>query len=187
MNTTGLEMRLIEHCAPTLAGMKCASLFNYFHEGEKLVRKELKEINHLLNSKGVYIDVLVWKNDSALVYVYRKVKLEEALKCPDIFQLLQAYGYKNCEIEVCLTHLKYRINNSSCFPHEIGVFLGYPLEDVYGFIVNRGKNCQSCGMWKVYCNKEEKDKLFHKFQKCKEIYLQVFCEGRELSKMTVCT
>ena len=42
-------------------------------------------------------------------------------------------------------------------------------------------------MWKVYCNREEKDKLFQKFKKCKDVYLQVFCEGRELSKMTVCT
>lgn len=31
-----MEKRLIEHCAPTLAGMKSASLFNYFPESVKL-------------------------------------------------------------------------------------------------------------------------------------------------------
>lgn len=31
-----MEKRLIEHCAPTLAGMKSASLFNYFHKGEPI-------------------------------------------------------------------------------------------------------------------------------------------------------
>ena len=56
-----MEKRLIEHCAPTLAGMKSASLFNYFHKGEQIVREELREINDLLNDKGVYADVLIWR------------------------------------------------------------------------------------------------------------------------------
>ena len=53
MNEKGMEKRLIEHCAPTLAGMKSASLFNYFHKGEQIVREELLEINDLLNDKGL--------------------------------------------------------------------------------------------------------------------------------------
>ena len=36
------------------------------------------------------------------------------------------------------------------FPHEIGVFLGYPLEDVVGFIRHRGKCFTCCGCWKSY-------------------------------------
>ena len=53
MNEKCMKKRLIEHCAPTLAGMKSASLFNYFHNGEQIVREELLEINNLLNDKGV--------------------------------------------------------------------------------------------------------------------------------------
>ena len=180
-----MEKSLIEHCAPTLAGMKCASLFNYFHSGEQLVREELNELNHLLNGKGVFIEVLIWRETSALIYVYRKTMLESILASPGAFELLTAYGYESRETEACLNHLKCRIRHSSCFPHEIGVFLGYPLEDVYGFIINKGQNCESCGMWKVYCNKDEKNKLFQKFQKCKDIYQRVFCEGRTLLQMTV--
>ena len=59
MNEKGMKKRLIEHCAPTLAGMKSASLFNYFHKGEQIVREELREINDLLNDKGAYADVLI--------------------------------------------------------------------------------------------------------------------------------
>lgn len=36
------------------------------------------------------------------------------------------------------------------------------LLNVKGFIDNKGQNCESCGVWKVYCNREEKDKLFLK-------------------------
>lgn len=181
-----MEKGLIEHCAPTLAGMKCASLFNYYHDGEEIVREELAELNAMLNEKGVFLDILIWREKSALVYVYRMNLLEQTLLQRGAAALLKGYGYGSCEIGACLPHLKQRIAECPCFPHEIGVFLGYPLEDVYGFILNGGRNCKSCGVWKVYCNKEEKDRIFQKFQKCKEIYMRVFCEGRALSQMTVC-
>lgn len=187
MDAKGMERGLIEHCAPTLAGIKCASLFNYFHEGEPLVREELEEINAMLNEKGVSVEVLLWKEKSALIYTYRTSMLERELCQPGVFELLEKYGYKNKKTDECLKHLKKRLFHNSCFPHEIGLFLGYPLEDVQGFIENGGKNCQSCGVWKVYCNKEEKDKLFRKFQKCTDVYRQVFCEGRRLWQMTVCS
>ena len=187
MNEKCMEKMLVEHCAPTLAGIKCANLFNYFYKSKLLAREELTEINNLLNCKGVYLEVLMWRDDSVLIYLYRKAMLEKELKRQEVFELLKKYGYESCEMKSCIRHLKHRIRNSSCFPHEIGVFLGYPLEDVYGFIENGGRNCKSCGMWKVYCNKEEKDRLFKKFQKCKDVYLQVFCDGRDLVRMTVGT
>lgn len=187
INEECMEKKLIEHCALTLAGIKSASLFRYLYKREGGARKEIKRINQLLNCKGVYIDSLMWKEDSVLIYVYRPVVLERELKNPGVFELLKKYGYESCDLASCLECLKFRMPHSSCFPHEIGIFLGYPLEDVYGFIVNRGKNCKSCGMWKVYCNKEEKDRLFQRFQKCKDVYQQLFCKGGNLFQMTVCT
>lgn len=38
------------------------------------------------------------------------------------------------------------------FPHEMGILLGYPVEDVEGFIINNGKNELYTGYWKVYDN-----------------------------------
>lgn len=87
---------------------------------------------------------------SALVYVYRKTMLEGELKQPGVLELLERYGYEGSEINSCLNYLKQRLLSCSCFPHEIGVFLGYPLEDVKGFIENKGQNCESCGVWKVF-------------------------------------
>lgn len=61
---------------------------------------------------------------------------------------------------LCIRNLRIRINSSKTFPHEIGLFLGYPVEDVKGFIENKGENCVKCGAWKVYCNPEEKMHFF---------------------------
>ena len=180
-----LEKQLIEHCAPTLAGIKSANLFSYFYGDEGLARTELKEVNTLLNERGVYVEEMLWREKSVLIYVYRKNHLQKELSQPEVMELLMKYGYKNAELEDCIHHLKGRLYNYTCFPHEIGLFLGYPIEDVKGFIENGGRNCKSCGLWKVYCNEAEKEKLFHKLKRCTEVYTQVFSEGRSLVQMTI--
>ena len=177
---------LIEHCAPTLAGMKSASLFNCFYTDKELVREELTEVNNLLNSRGVYVEALLWKEKSVLIYTFRLSHLQSELERPGVRELLAEYGYPACGAEECIEHLKERLHRYTCFPHEIGIFLGYPLEDVVGFIENGGQNCKCCGLWKVYCNAAEKKQLFNKLKRCSEIYLQVFSEGRSITQMTVC-
>lgn len=182
-----MEYRLIENCAPTLAGIKCASLFNYFYTTKESAVNELTEINGLLNECGVYAEALLWKGQSVLVYVYRLAHLQQELNEPGIRELLAGYGYEEYEVTACIRHLKERLDRYTCFPHEIGVFLGYPLEDVKGFIQNEGQNCKSCGLWKVYCDVPQKEKMFDKLKKCSKMYLQVFSEGRKITQMTVCT
>lgn len=180
-----LENGLIEHCASTLAGIKSASLFNYYFSVENMVLHELKEMNQKLNPRGVYVEPLLWKNNSVLIYTYRKTHLERDLQQDGVLELLTQYGYSGCDVESCLAHLKKRLFQYDCFPHEIGIFLGYPLLDVIGFINHKGKNCKCCGLWKVYCNESETKKLFEKLKKCSNIYLQVFAEGRSITQMTV--
>ena len=51
------------------------------------------------------------------------------------------------------------------FPHEIGLLLGYPVEDVEGFICNGEENCLYVGYGKVYGELPEKMRLFYKFEK----------------------
>lgn len=187
MDCCTLESRMIEYCAPTLAGMKVAGLFNHFYYDKQVVLDELDFVNAKLNPRGVYVETLLWRENSVLIYAYRLKHLQNELLRPGAMDLLEQYGYTCCEADNCIHHLKARLYNYDCFPHEIGVFLGYPLEDVKGFIENSGKNCKSCGMWKVYCNEGEKQKLFEKFKKCTRVYMQVFDAGRQLTQMTVLT
>lgn len=80
---------------------------------------------------------------------------------------------------------KIRLKDCNYFPHEIGIFLGYPFEDVEGFIKNKGRNCKCCGLWKVYFHEDEKKKQFDKLKKCSKIYLQEFAKGKSIKYMTV--
>lgn len=180
-----LEDRMIAHCAPTLAGLKSACLFSYFYSDAVSVKADLARINNMLNEKGVFAESLLWRGDSVLIYVYRASLLRQELTEPAAKELLEEYGYLCDSIEGRLARLKERLHGASCFPHEIGIFLGYPPEDVKGFIRNGGKNCKCCGIWKVYCNEAEKEALFHKLKKCTKVYREVFASGRNLVQMTV--
>jgi hypothetical protein len=186
INDRRLETELIGNCAPTLAGLKSANLFRYRYRDADMVLAELSEVNRLLNERGVYVEALCWEPNAVLVYAYRRSHLERELQGEQAREILNRYGYPLGELEGSLAFLKKRLKGYTCFPHEIGIFLGYPPEDVKGFIENRGKNCQYCGLWKVYGNAQERRKLFCKLQKCSEVYLRVFAEGRELTQMTVC-
>jgi hypothetical protein len=64
-----------------------------------------------------------------------------------------------------LHRLKLRFENIC--PHEIGIFLGIPVEDVYGFISHKGEGCLLCQYWKVYHNLERAQNLFDCYDRAK--------------------
>ena len=75
--------------------------------------------------------------------------------------------------------------SSESFPHEIGLFLGYPLPDVLGYIQNRGKNSKLCGAWQVYGDAAEAERSFRRFRKCSELYKRRYNGGESLMQLTV--
>lgn len=117
------------------------------------------EWNETLNKKNIYVEILKIGKSSAQIYAYRPEKLKCALCQNQTKCLLEELGYKTDRPDQCIDHLKRRFVKEN-FPHEIGIFLGYPYEDVIGFIENKGNSYLTNGYWKVYSNKDEKLKLF---------------------------
>ena len=102
--------------------------------------QEVTRLNKQLNSKGVCVQVLSNRGKRALIYVYRPKRLEKDLNHPDTLCFLKQCGYQNgCALDL-VQQLQEKLCESQDFPHEIGLFLGYPFEDVQGFIQNRGCN-----------------------------------------------
>ena len=80
--------------------------------------------------------------------------------------------------------IKYLGENEE-FPHEIGLFLGYPPEDVLGFIDNKAGGCKCVGCWKVYGDVDEAQKTFAEYKKCTELYCAMFAKGRSIERLAV--
>lgn len=53
-----------------------------------------------------------------------------------------------------------KLQSDPDFPHEIGLFLGYPAEDVKGFIENKAACSKCSGCWKVYGDEQAARILF---------------------------
>jgi hypothetical protein len=86
---------------------------------------------------------------------------------------LENYGYciRKEQMSSVLSLLGRRYRNywiTGEFPHEIGLFLGYPLTDVEGFIRNQGRNYLLCGMWKVYSRVQVAETAFTSFHRLRD-------------------
>lgn len=180
-----IEKMIIQHCSPTLAFIKMANLFTATFEDYNELVSEISSFEEALENSGVTIKLLNVTSNTALVYVYRKALLHKEIKNIEVQEFLSSFGYINFDIDDVLSFLDERIKQNNGFPHEIGVFLGYPLADVKAFILHKGQNYNCVGYWKVYANPNESLKKFALFDKCRKVYQKLWNSGRSVAQLTV--
>ena len=125
------EAVLVEQCATTLAGVKPASLFRYQGADKRQPREAAARWAKELAPYGITIRVLKYcpQTGACLIYLYRAGWLRSILSEPSTRAFLAGQGYgadQSCQ--ELLRQLSRRLCLEREFPHEIGVFLGYPLE-----------------------------------------------------------
>ena len=175
-----MQEALIHFAAPTLGGIKSGNIFTF--KGNN-IDEQIEENNKMFNPMGVYIESLACNSNGALIYVYRPKFLERDFSDGRVTEFMSQYGYNTEDSKKAVESLKERIRQLEDFPHEIGLFLSYPIEDVLGFIENRGKNYILNGYWKVYGNEEEARKSFFKYRKCTDVYHKLFMGGTPIEKL----
>ena len=180
-----LEKQLIAQGSPTLAGLKTASLFSVPYTDLAGLSRELGRCRRVLAGKGLTLRVLRRWPGRVLVYVYRPDCLCRDLAQPGVKAFLRRQGYSALEPEQALGRLCRRLRAGGEFPHEIGLFLDYPLEDVVGFVENQGKNCKCVGCWKVYGDAQAAKRRFAQFKACQRAYDQAYRRGKTLAQLTV--
>jgi len=158
----------VSNCSPTISGLKTGNMFSAEYKTESEVRAELERLNGLLLPKGLRILPLRYMEKRVLLYVYRKSSLADDLNNEKAKSILCACGYPCGRSESCIAHLAERMRRSKDFPHEVGLFLGYPPEDVIGFIENEAQNFKFIGCWKVYGDVEAAKEKFASYEKCTE-------------------
>lgn len=164
------DMCIACQCAPVLAGLKTSNIFM----AKGIAEKQLEEIFHdtPLACRRICQDMYL---------VYWPDRFQREIMNRKIQQFLRNYGYRVFRGEAVLERLSKRMegykNQRNEFPHEFGIFLGYPLEDVQGFIENRGKNYLYCGYWKVYKDVKEAKRLFARYRRAKALIAAAVRQG----------
>jgi len=180
-----LERQLVAHCAPTLASLKTANLFSYQYASDKKLFEAVNFWNRCMEEKGISLAVLRKNKGKALIYVYRTSQLKKDLSREEAVRFMKECGYSNTETDLAIRALIRKLHKNPEFPHEIGMFLGYPLEDVIGFIQNEGHNSKCIGYWKVYGDETTAKRTFAKFNKCRDVYMRLWNQGRSVLQLTV--
>lgn len=183
-----LERKLVEHCSPAIAGLKPANMFSVRLKcaecsGDSACAS-LSFVAFLsalaccrvkLEGEGLRLGVLAFREKSVLLLVYRSVLLAKALGEPRAAAFLASLGYEAHDVPACVELLSRRVcradrlsgeERTCAFPHEVGLFLGYPFEDVMGFIVNEGQGAVASGCWRVYSRERDAAECFCRYKEC---------------------
>ena len=179
------EKVLIENCSPTMAGLKTGSLFSCEFKSRKELLENIRRLNVRLVPRGVRMVPVKFAGDRALIYMYRPKKLSKDLCDSTALSILSTKLYPTENAQNCVAELVKRLKTQEEFPHEIGIFLGYPLEDVEGFMNHKEEGCKCVGTWKVYGDVEQAEAAFRRFKRCTMIYQRAFAQGWTLEELTV--
>ena len=176
---------LVQCCAPTLAGLKTGSLFSCPCPDRKELTAQIRQLNRQLRERGLMILPLRYSQKRALVYLFRPLALQRDLKNSTARAILDGAGYGGLSSDQCLLRLIRRLRESGDFPHEIGLFLSYPPEDVKAFIDNKAQNYKFIGCWKVYGDEAAARKTFERYKKCTDSYCRLYRAGFSLGQLAV--
>lgn len=175
-----IELQMALQCAPLITGLKISNLLT-------ISPNHLAEVEEILAESNISLYPLLEKGQRLTVLLYRRQALEVYLADEAVLTMLRGLGYEDLSLFGILARFRSEYERyagkGSAFPHEMGLLLGYPVEDVAGFIEHGGRESLYTGYWKVYADKEKKIRLFEKFEYAKENLVQLLHLGLGMSEI----
>lgn len=141
---------------------------------------EIRAFNRHYLSRGLCLLPLRFTEGKALLYLYRPAALQRDLRAQTAKALLADADIPAAAGGGCVARLVRRMREGAEFPHEVGLFLSYPPEDVKGFIENHAANAKCTGVWKVYGDERQARQTFDRYKKCTQTYCERWRSGVEL-------
>ncbi|AGA70748.1 hypothetical protein Desdi_3356 [Desulfitobacterium dichloroeliminans LMG P-21439] len=155
------------YAAPTIAGIKPSTLMAFTNLKRNTYALWEYYKDEVCAPLGIRYYELWQKRDRIFVLFYKDEVLVEYLSGRENRKFLQGLGYngtKALEDDLVMLEKRYQI---SC-PHELGLFLGYPLKDVITFMEDKGEPCLASKYWKVYRDIEKALQTFNAYDKERE-------------------
>ena len=163
-----LENLIKYNTALIKAGLKPSVTLTMLKGQRDLYSLWLKFGESLLHKLSLNHVILRDNKNSLILFIYDTNILENYLQKKHNNEFLKSLGYDtSASTKNIVNYLKIRYNIFHC-PHELGVFLGYPLDDVKEFMSCTPKKCLLCGYWKVYNNCQSAINTFTLYDKARE-------------------
>ncbi|HEX3078531.1 MAG TPA: DUF3793 family protein [Lachnospiraceae bacterium] len=175
-----VEMQIARQCAPLLTGIKISNIL-ITHVTSR------DRVSSIFQDSPIKMKYLHIGSDRVAILLYRMTELVKLLQDIQVQRIMKSYGYQNMEVDAVLELFASRysmyMKEREEFPHEMGILLGYPIEDVLGFIHNEGKNYLYTGYWKVYSNLYDTLHLFERFKYAKLMMVQLVMHGFSVNRI----
>ena len=177
MDVHSIPLQLALQCAPVISGIKISNLLT-------IPAKSLRELSVVLKKTELSFRILYPGRERLVILIYRETELKEYLEREEVMAFIDECGYETSDISKIFPvfvkrYMRY-MELKQDFPHELGLFLGYPIEDVEGFIKENGKNYLYSGYWKVYKDAELKIRLFKNYEKVQTEIVRLLYEGLDI-------
>ena len=192
--------RLVVGAAGVISGIKPASLVNYVPHVLELYgthpraaraaeRKALCCCARNLVRFGLRLIVLDRRGGRVVLFIYRPCALKQVLTDSKVCSLLTAVGYDIRSLDTVISTLRQRMANyygaathrAASFPHEVGLLLGYPAEDVRGFMAGNKEVCR--GPWKAYGDVKTAQARFRCIAACERHCRERFAAGESFAEL----
>ena len=161
--------RILEMLGAVILGSKPAEIINV--PGSKEDKKiKLSQIEAFFsNCSRITYRIITTHDGGKRVLFINEKSMEKVLVNKRCINFLKFVGYSSdYELNDYMDELVFRLQSEE-FPHEIGVFLGYPLKDVLGFM-GYGKNeLVEVKNWRIYGDKEISYEVYNNFMRDKAI------------------
>jgi hypothetical protein len=201
---------LVEQCAPVLGGIKPAGMFSCSHceyagsdeHGSRIFQRISREMIDFAVDKargevedsGIKLRILAHRKHTTLIFAYRPSLMSAFINAEPGASLLDVEGYDVSSVEGALDTLYGKMADFDAhphdertgidrFPHEIGIMLGYPVEDVMRFVQQRSRGILLLGYWNVYTDISRAHRIFSLYDSCKSTLLSRFGDGEALSDL----
>lgn len=177
-----LQFQVVFQCAPVLKGVKASNIITLPKGMWQTLKDELRgtSLNWIVLTSGRRKDVIL---------LYREKWLRHILAREENEAFIRSFGYEDMSLAQTLVRLSVRYSDFSTgkgdFPHELGVFLQYPLKDVKSFIEHGGKHSLMNGYWKVYHDPGKAQRIFRIYDRVRERAAMEFMNGRTPEEIAV--
>ncbi len=160
----------ISKLGPVIIGSKPIHIYSFSSKNDNSM-KTVKIINdHFKNCRKIKYEIFKCKDNSTKMIFFNPVVLDVILRKPENMEFLQTLGYpKAYSMDTYLCNLigkMIRVEEH----HEIGVFLGYPLKDVMGFMGFSNLKLTKVNGWRIYGDPTESDEKFIRFKSNEELF-----------------
>ena len=151
--------------APALCGLKSANLMSV--KPCQFSSDKIQELNDNLSSLGKKIVSVSRSSSNVLVFIYDESLLYQAVcgRNQMIYLMHKKYPVGR-GLNALIQELLLRMSCQVSFPHEVGLFLGYPLEDVISFERDGGHSSKFSGLWQGYGDVDEARKKMMQYRQC---------------------